>query len=84
MTRKTEASTPRSTRKSVSMRGFALSEKRDADICVTDLSYEGCRIHSDVKFKKGESVELRILGRGRVDAEVRWVGDGDAGIKFVS
>ena len=29
-------------------------------------------------------LELRILGRGRVDAEVCWVGEGYAGVKFVS
>ena len=84
MTRKTEAVARQSNRKSVSMRGFALSEKRDADIKISDLSYDGCRIHSDVKFRKGEAVELRILGRGRVDADVCWVGEGNAGVKFVS
>ena len=84
MTRKTEPVARQSNRKSVSMRGFAMSKKRDADIQVSDLSYDGCRIHSDVKFRKGEAVELRILRMGRVDAEVCWTGDGEAGVKFVS
>jgi hypothetical protein len=67
----------------VSMRGFALSKKHDSDIEVSDLSYTGCRFDSGDKFKTGEVVELRILKRGAIEAEVRWSRDGQAGARFI-
>ena len=74
---------PRSPRRPVTLRGFALSETHDADVVVSDLSYEGCRIQSSEKFKKGESVELRMLRVGQVQAEIRWTAKGKAGARFV-
>jgi hypothetical protein len=65
------------------MRGFALSKKHDSDIEVSDLSYTGCRFDSGDKFKTGEVVELRILKRGAIEAEVRWSRDGQAGARFI-
>ena len=71
-------------RRPVSLRGFALGEGRDSDVRVADLSYGGCRIHSDDAFKAGEVVELRIIKRGAVDAEIRWTADGRAGASFIN
>ena len=65
------------------LRGFALSPERDVDITVSEMSYGGCKIHSAETFKPGELLELRIIRRGRIDAEVRWSSDGTAGAKFV-
>jgi hypothetical protein len=67
----------------VSLRGFALSPKHDSDIQVSDMSYTGCRFDSGDKFKTGEIVELRILKRGAIEAEIRWSSDGHAGARFV-
>ena len=73
----------RAERRPVSLRGFALSPKHDSDIQVSDLSYAGCRFDSGDRFKTGEIVELRILKRGAIDAEIRWSSDGHAGARFV-
>lgn len=67
----------------MSLRGFALSTKHDSDIEVSDLSYTGCRFDSEDKFKAGEVVELRILKRGAIEAEICWSADGRAGARFI-
>ena len=73
----------RADRRPVTMRGFALSETRDCDIIVADLSYCGCRIHSNAGFRAGEVIELRVMKRGAVQAEIRWTADGRAGAAFI-
>ena len=57
----------------VDLRGFALSETRDADVVLSDLSYGGCLIHSSDQFQAGETFELRVLKRGASEVEVCWV-----------
>jgi hypothetical protein len=66
------------------MRGFALSDSRDSDVQVADLSYGGCKILSSECFDEGEVVELRIIKRGAVAAEVRWANEGRAGVRFIN
>jgi hypothetical protein len=73
----------RAERRPVSLRGFALSATHDSDIEVSDLSYSGCRFDSGDKFKAGEVVELRILKRGAIEAEIRWSSNGCSGARFV-
>jgi hypothetical protein len=68
----------------VDLRGFALSDKRDADIQVSELSYAGCQLHCEEPFDAGELVELRIIKRGAVQAEIRWADAGRAGVRFVN
>lgn len=75
---------PRAERRPVTMRGFALSTTRDSDILVDNLSYDGCRIHCDDKFSTGEVVELRVVKRGAIQAEVRWTSNGRAGVEFIN
>jgi len=48
------------------------------------LSYTGCRLQSDDAFEPGEIVELRIMKRGAVAAEIRWTADGRAGARFLN
>jgi len=74
----------RADRKPVDLRGFALAEGVDADILVSDLSYEGCQVQSDHRFELGDRLELRIIGRGGIFAEVRWIADDRAGLRFVA
>jgi len=73
----------RAERHPVSMHGFALSPTRDSDIRVRNISYTGCQLASDDGFAKGEIVELRIIKRGAMQAEVRWSADGRAGARFI-
>ena len=68
----------------VNLRGFALSESHDSDILVSELSYEGCQFRCDDPFSTGERIELRIIKRGAVEAEIRWADAGRAGAKFVN
>jgi len=75
---------PRDERRPVAMRGFALSPSRDSDVTLADLSYGGCQIHSNDKFKPGETFELRVIKRGVMQAEVRWAGEGRAGARFIN
>jgi hypothetical protein len=81
--RKNREFVERADRWPVSLRGFALSTKHDSDIEVSDLSYTGCRFDSGDKFKRGETVELRLLKRGAIEAEIRWAADGRAGARFI-
>jgi len=81
--RKNEAFVERAERRPVSLRGFALNAKHDSDIEVSNLSYTGCRFDSGDKFKAGEIVELRLLKRGAIEAEVRWATEGRAGARFI-
>lgn len=73
----------RAERRAVALRGFALNAKRDSDITVSDVSYTGCQFTSADRFRKGEIVELRIIKRGAMNAEIRWFKDGCAGARFI-
>jgi len=73
----------RDDRRPVNLRGFAISDSRDCDITVADLSYGGCQIHCADALNAGEVVELRVLKRGSVQAEIRWSGEGRAGAQFL-
>jgi len=74
----------RADRHSVDMRGFALSPERDSDVTVSNLSYGGCQLRSGDEFEAGEVVELRIIKRGAVAAEIRWADQGRAGVRFLN
>lgn len=70
-------------RRPVALRGFALADGVDADIIVSDLSYEGCQIRSAQHFEIGDELDLRIIGRGGTRGVVCWVAGDCAGIRFV-
>lgn len=78
-----DAFAERAERRPVSLRGFALSAAHDSDILVSDVSYTGCQFTSDDAFEPGEVVELRLMKRGAIEAEIRWSEDGRAGARFV-
>ena len=73
----------RAERHPVSLRGFALSATRDCDIRVSNLSYTGCQFSCADPFDAGEIVELRIMKRGAIEAEIRWSDDGRTGARFM-
>ncbi|MGN6588834.1 MAG: PilZ domain-containing protein [Sphingomicrobium sp.] len=70
-------------RRNVSLRGYIV---RDGGISqqieLIDLNYGGCGIRVGTELKPGESVQLAVLGRGSIPAEVRWFSDGRAGLDF--
>jgi hypothetical protein len=74
----------RAERRPVNLRAFALSPTRDSDVVVADLSYSGCQIRSEDSFEAGEVVELRIMKRGAIEAEIRWSAKGRAGACFIN
>lgn len=74
----------RAERRPVSLRGYALSETRDSDIVLADVSYTGCQIRCGDALKKGEVVELRVLKRGAIDVEIRWSDKDRSGARFLS
>jgi hypothetical protein len=74
----------RAERRPVSLRGYALSETRDSDIMVADLSYTGCQIRCADALKRGEVIELRVLKRGAIVAEIRWSAKDRAGARFIN
>jgi hypothetical protein len=67
----------------VKLHGFALGPGRDSDIRVANVSYAGCQIRCEDGFTVGEVVELRIVRRGAVQAEICWSADGRAGARFL-
>ena len=75
---------PRDERRPVNLRGFALSATRDSDVNVSNLSYTGCQIRSADAFKPGEIVELRIVKRGLIQAEICWAAEDRAGARFLN
>lgn len=74
----------REERRAVNLRAFALSATRDSDVVVSDLSYTGCQLRSGDAFETGELFELRVIKRGAVAVEIRWVHDDCAGARFVN
>jgi hypothetical protein len=76
--------TDRAERRAVSLRGYALNESRDSDILLADLSYTGCQIRCADALKAGEFVELRVMKRGAVQAEIRWADKDRAGAQFLN
>jgi hypothetical protein len=70
-------------RRPVSMRGFILrGDGSQAEVLLLDLSYEGCGIETPVQLGIGEGLKLSVMGRGGIDAHVRWYREGRAGLIF--
>jgi hypothetical protein len=74
----------RAPRRKVSFDGFGVLEDRTTfALSVVELSYDGCRIKTDIGLFPGLKFKVSLLGfGGAVDAEVRWHKDGHAGVIF--
>jgi hypothetical protein len=73
----------RAARRPVSLQGYAVrAGDASVEIGLLDLNYDGCGISTPVPLEPGEAVKLSIIGRGLIDAEVRWCRDGKAGLSF--
>jgi hypothetical protein len=78
-----ETPAERRERRPVSLRALAFRpDGSSTEICLLDLSYEGCGIETPVEFEAGEAIKLSVLRRGAIDAHVRWCKDGRAGLVF--
>lgn len=56
--------------------------KKIVDVKVVDLSYDGCAVRTFEALVPGEKVKLSVLGRGAVNAVVRWYRSRKAGLRF--
>jgi PilZ domain len=75
----------RSERRPVRLRALGIrTDGSTCDISVLDLSYEGCGIDTSGELEPGERIKLSVLGRGAIDACVRWYKDGRAGLVFAA
>ena len=52
------------------------------EMTVVDLSYDGCGVICTVELRPGERIDLSVVRRGRLTAEVRWVDGAKAGLAF--
>lgn len=68
----------------VTLNGRALlGNGREVDVCVTDLSKEGCRVSSEETLGIGERITLNVAPLDNVAAIIRWELCGTAGVRFV-
>ena len=73
----------RAARRPVEFRAhLVLAGGRVLDVELTDLSYEGASAKCPDYLFPGDPVRLSLMGRGALDAEVRWCRDGMVGLKF--
>lgn len=75
----------RDERRMVSLRGFVVTPggiKTAAQLL--DLSYDGCRIETELALESGQSVKLSVSRLGVIEAEVRWAENGTAGLVFAA
>jgi PilZ domain len=76
---------PRAPRRRVSLRGLARWEDgSSAPVLVSNISYRGCQLWTDHEIEYGETVTLTLPGYGRIEAHVRWVSGGAAGLRFLT
>lgn len=59
--------------------------KRAEEGLLIELSLDGCRISNlaSETFALDQTVTLRIEGAQPVEARIRWLGDGTAGLRFL-
>jgi hypothetical protein len=77
------ASIDRGDRRAIRLRAFLVPEgRRGEEVVLLDLSYEGCGIETGLQLAAGDKVELSVMSRGAIEAEVRWARKGKAGLVF--
>jgi hypothetical protein len=55
-----------------------------AEVRLSDLTDEGCRIETDDHFRIGEQLQIAIPRLGQLSAQVRWALPGSAGARFLA
>lgn len=71
-------------RRDVELGGFGvLPDGTTFSLTVLNLSYDGCKVQTELALLPGIKLKVSILGLGRaVEAAVRWYKNGCAGLKF--
>lgn len=74
----------REPRRTVDFKAFGILPERETfSFSVLDLSYNGCRIRSDLALLPGTQLKISIQGLGgATGAVVRWYRNGFAGLEF--
>ena len=71
-------------RNGVSFRGSVKAPGgREVAALITNISYSGCQLLAETSLVVGETVRLSILGRGSMEAQVRWTAGDRAGLEFL-
>jgi hypothetical protein len=71
-------------RKAASLTGVAYrADGAWVRVHMTDLSYDGCRLLTEEEFDVGEPLTLVMPRMQHLKVQVRWVKDGQAGVRFV-
>lgn len=50
---------------------------------MTNLSYDGCHLLTEEAFDIGEMLSLVMPGMQRIEVQVRWVKENQAGVRFL-
>ena len=74
----------REPRRTVALEGFGvLPGGQTFSLSVMDLSYDGCRIETEIALLPGTKFQISVTGLGRAaDTIVRWAKEGSAGLEF--
>ncbi len=74
----------RETRKATSLQGVAYrSDASCVTVRMTNLSYYGCHLLTDSHFDLSEVITLAMPRMQDLRAQVRWVDNGQAGVRFL-
>ena len=76
---------PRADRKRASTSGVAYRADRSWErVHMTNLSYDGCHLLTDRMFDVAEILTLVMPQMQHLKVQVRWTGDGECGVRFLS
>jgi len=85
MDRKSVEWSGRETRRPVALAAHAhWPDGSSAQVTVSNLSYDGCQLTSLRAFVNGETIALSLPGRGVIHAQIRWVRNRKAGVRFLT
>ena len=71
-------------RRRLTLPGTASSaDGRAFRILLSNISYEGCHMLAEYDLTVGEVIQVDIPGMGRMQAQVRWSSDDQAGVRFL-
>jgi PilZ domain len=72
-------------RKAMSLTGVAYrSDGAWVRVHMTNLSYDGCHILTEEILDLGEALTIVMPRMRQIKAQVRWVKDGEAGVRFLN
>lgn len=71
-------------RRKLALPGRACSaDGRSFKIMLSNISYEGCHMLAEYDLSVGEVIQVDVPGMGRVQAQVRWASEDQAGVRFL-